>query len=594
MGLELTFSWVDWAIVSVLLAGTTLAGWLLSRAHQTYADFFHGGRRLPWWAVSASIVSAQLSGTTFIALPVLSYRDGGNLTFCLVLLGALISRVIVAWLVIPKLYAGNYASVYDMVRQRLGPQGQRALSLLYIASCLLQESGRLFAFALPVRVLLDGPLSYLATHTGIDALVWAVILIGLLSAAWTMMGGIVTVIWTDVIMTSLFTVGALAIIAVLAMKFDGGLSAAWTLAEGAGKTKLWEFSIDPTISFTIWVGLLASSWAGIGALVADQSVNQKLLCCKNARTAQLALVSSWLGAIVPISCVIIGVLLWAFHRQQPMTPGEAALVARQADYVFPVFIGTQLPIGLGGLVIASVIAAAVPTSTLSALSQLTINLLPARYREVNAGESNVEADRRRLSLSRWCVVGWTVALCLMAQVFAYAASHFKSIMDAAYNLSGQVGGAMLGAFLLAWLTRSRRTPSARGYAFAAPLSIVMIFSLAFHGFWPVMVTLTAAAILLAAWSWSCRNDWQSSRLVLLQTTALAAGLVAAVAICRYGYFTLPSGKTANLAATWYITIGSLITLGFGWLLDRPSPARSASTMPAMVASPSETNGIQPA
>lgn len=572
MGLNITFSWIDWLVVVALLGATTLAGYYLSRAHQSYADFFHGGRRLPWWAVSASIVSAQLSGTTFIALPLMSYRDGGNLTFCLLLLGALISRVIVAWWVIPKLYAGNYDSVYQLVRRRLGPGGERGLSYLYIVSCLLQESGRLFAFALPVRVLLDTPLTYLASHTGIDALVWAVVLIGALSALWTMMGGIITVVWTDVIMTALFTIGALAIIAVLALKIDGGLAAAWATAGAAGKTRLWELSLDPTITFTLWVGLLASSWGGLGALLADQSVAQKLLCCRNANQARLALVSSWAGAIVPIACVLIGVLLWAFHQQRPMDAAELALVAQRADYVFPIFIGTQLPVGLGGLVIASVIAAAVPTSTLSGLSQLTMNLLPARISGLIAGETDLQSDRRRVRLSRWCVLGWTVALCLMTQVFAFAATHFKTIMDTAYTLSGQVGGAMLGAFLLAWFTRTPVQPTTRGYAFAAALSVLIIFGISFHEPWSLPTVGVASTLLLAVWCWVVRRDLATGHTIHLQTAALALGCLAALAACKWGYWLSPTGRPISLAATWYITLGSLITLAWGWALDRRTVA----------------------
>jgi Na+/proline symporter len=167
------FGWIDWAVVAVVLAGTTVLGSVLAGRHQSYRDFFLGGRALPWWAVSLSIVSAQLSGNTFISMPFIVYA--GDFTFfAMPLIGALLGRFVVAFWLLPEFYRREIFSPYDYMAERLGPSARHTVSGLFLLGCVLVESGRLFATALLFQVLLAGPLAGVEAATGVRPIIAAI------------------------------------------------------------------------------------------------------------------------------------------------------------------------------------------------------------------------------------------------------------------------------------------------------------------------------------------------------------------------------------------------------------------------------------
>ena len=126
------FTWIDWGVMAAFLAFTTLLGTRLTGRQATIRDFFLGGRRLPWYAVSASIVATEISAVTYVSLPSVVFKEGGDLTYLqLGLIGSFLARLVVGWVLVPAYYAREIYSPYDYVGNRLGEAARRTASAIF-------------------------------------------------------------------------------------------------------------------------------------------------------------------------------------------------------------------------------------------------------------------------------------------------------------------------------------------------------------------------------------------------------------------------------------------------------------------------------
>ena len=207
---------LDWGVVLVLLVGTTLIGHLASGKQESLRDFFLGGRRLPWYAVAASIIATEISAVTFISLPSVVAREGGDWTYLQIgLFGSLFARGIIAWFLVPAYYEREVFSPYDYMGAKLGEGVRRTATSLFALGGILGQSARVYLTAVVLGVLLENELAWVAAQTGVSPLAVAVGVITLVAMAWTLMGGMRTVIWTDVMQFFLFAIGGVAALVVL-------------------------------------------------------------------------------------------------------------------------------------------------------------------------------------------------------------------------------------------------------------------------------------------------------------------------------------------------------------------------------------------
>ena len=201
--------WIDWGVVGAYFVVTTLIGGALAGKQATLRDFFLGGRRLPWYAVSGSIIATEISALTFISVPFVVFAPGGNFTYLqLGVFGSVLARIIVGYLVIPAYYQREIYSPYDYMGHQLGSAVRSMATVLFTLGGMLGQSARVYLTAVVLRVVLHQELGALAQATGVSELTWAVLAIGAVSIGWTLMGGISTVIWTDVILFLVFLTGA--------------------------------------------------------------------------------------------------------------------------------------------------------------------------------------------------------------------------------------------------------------------------------------------------------------------------------------------------------------------------------------------------
>jgi Na+/proline symporter len=567
------FTWIDWGIVFASLVLTTWLGHKLAGHQRNFRDYFLGGRKLPWYAVSGSIVATQLSAITFLALPAIVYKPGGDIRYIqLAVFGQLIARFVVGFVLLPQYYKREIYSPYDYMAQRLGANVRLMTTALFSLTAVLTRSARIYLTAVVVELLLQVPLGSFEHATGIRPITSAIWIIGGISILWSAMGGINTVVWTDVILFVIYLIGAIVSLGAVGWYLHGGFHEIFSAGYAAGKFRFFDFDPSPTKMYTIYTAVIAASFDGIGGLGTDQTVAQRLFCCKNAVQARWALISSWSGICVPFICLFLGAGLFVYFQQHPLGADAAHTVAQRPDSIFPIFILTVLPTGVAGFIIAAVFAAALASmeSVQAALSQTTMSAfyLPARRRYLAwQAQGGVELDalgeeRRNVWISRLLVVLWGCVLCAMAQFAEHAAALYPSIIDLAGAMAGYAGGALLAGFLLAFLPLGI---DGRGYLFSAPLGVLCVFAVAWHDLWAQWTCAAAGALLLAIW---LRHLLRSRWMDVPRTLFLAAGAVLALLLCRYGYFTSVAkpGTKLSLAWPWYGMVGMTVSLIWGYVL----------------------------
>jgi SSS family solute:Na+ symporter len=563
------FTGIDWTIVVVYFAITTVVGAKLAGKQATIRDFFLGGRKLPWYAVSGSIIATEISAVTFVGVPFTVYS--GNMTYLQLGLGAVLAKVIVGYVFAPAFYEREIYSPYDYVGERLGEGAKRVTTGLFVLGQLLAQGVRVYLTALVLEVVTDGKLNLTTS-------IWV---IGTVAVGWTLLGGMATVIWTDVLLFVVFVVGAVVSVLYVGHLLPGGLPEVCREGLEAGKFRLLDLSGDPTLDFTLWAGLIGGTVFGLNAYGTDQLIAQRMFCCRNQRSARWAMVGSSAGLLVTAAIMLVGVGLYAYYGRFPMSAADAAIVADNGDRMFPVFIVRVLPVGLTGLLVAGIFAAAVSSldSILAALSQTTMSAVyrPVRRWLAPASASNRaddESGRAELRASRVLVVIWGIALCGMAHVGEAASRHHPDVLRLALSMAGYTGGALLAAFMLAFL---KVKVDDRGLLWSAPLSVLTVFAVAWHQPWSHWVCWIGAALVFVAWLACVVRSGRRGD--VWRTVLVAVALVGVLWINYHGYWPGPPDAAGQatykvVAWPWFVPIGFVVAFGFGYLLAGRRPVRA--------------------
>jgi len=444
---------LDWIVLAAYLGLTTWIGHALRGSQSTVKDFFLAGRSLPWPAVCGSIIATEISAITFVGVPGMVFAAGGDFTYLQWGIGSILARIIVGIWFVKVFYERGIFSPYDYMQARLGAGARTFTTCLFFAGSVLGQSVRLLVTAL-----------ILWTVTGLPFEV-CIVIIGAFAVVWTLMGGMTTVIWTDVIQFVVFVGSGLLALGVLLFEI-GGLPAFLEQAAAAGKLRVLNLSTNPDVQFTLWVGLLAMPFQNLAAFGTDQLNAQRMFCCRSVSDASKAIIWSSVSLLVTMLMLAVGAALWVYYAQHPPTPAAAALFQKDADSVFPVWITTVLPPGVTGLVLAGAFAAAISSldSALAALAQTSLALVHGR-------RGLEDSDQRRLiRQSRIAVVAWGAALVLAAIGLQAIRGHIN-LLSLAFGMVTYTYGPLLGAFLLA-LSPFRR--DIRGIWIGAALSILLV------------------------------------------------------------------------------------------------------------------------
>ncbi|XWK75750.1 sodium/solute symporter [Tunturiibacter lichenicola] len=500
----------DLGLIVVYLIGITLFGLRFRSSKDPNArslrSYFLADQTIPWWAIALSIVSAETSTLTIISIPGVAFA--GDFGFLQIVIGYMIGRVVVALIFLPKYFQGQMLTAYQLIDRRFGHTLHKVTAGLFLLTRAAAEGVRVFAVSIVVGIAIGTR----------DVL--SIGIISALTLLYTFEGGMAAVIWTDVVQMVIYIGGTMVAIFTLGTHVPGGWSQIHEVAAAAGKFRLFHFALNLTQSYTFWAGVLGGTFLTMASHGTDQLMVQRMLAARNLRESRLALLSS--GAVIFLQFtlfLLIGVGLYVFYGLHPTAFASA-------DRIFPTFIVQEMPVGIAGLLVAAILAAAMSnlSAALNSLSSTTVVDFYMHWRP--------EADdRERMMVSRSSTVVWAVVLFGVAvySVFAGGRGH---VVEVGLSIASVAYGALLGVFLLGTLTR---------YATQAGAIVGMICGFALN---------------LLLW---------------LHVTPIALGPL-----------TVP-----HIAFTWYVLIGSVVTFVVGSLASVVLPggrsARERSRAAARVA-----------
>ena len=491
-------STVDLVVVIVYLVGSIGVGLWAARSQKTTGDYFLGARDLPAWAILLSIVATETSALTVISVPGIGAR--GDLTFLQLAFGYLVGRVLVAVWLLPGYFKGEQETAYQRIESRFGLEARRVVSVVFLVTRALGDAVRVFASAIPMALVTGWsvPTSILA--------------IGTVTMIYTWFGGFKAVVWTDVMQLSVYVAGGIGAL-VIAWGLAGGPGPALGAAAAAGKLRLIDLSIDLTSTYTLLGGLVGGAMLSAASHGTDHLIVQRLLASRSLGAARRALIGSGVAVILQfLLFLLVGSAIWAAN----LAPADVP-----ADRLFPSFVLTHLPVGLGGLVIAGILAAAMGTHS-SAINSMASSATHDLY----AGWTGRRDPAHLLRIGRLFSGIWGVVLMLGALFFHfYSQRNDSPVVVLALSIASITYGGLLGTYLLAGMV-----PRAAGRDVIVALSITVVVML-------VVVFAKQLAPLTGA-------TWLE-----------------------------PIGR---LAWPWYVPLGTLLTIGLGLGMSRlPATARSS-------------------
>ena len=363
---------IDLALIAVYLIGITWFGARFRHSQKTLRDYFLGGRNAPWWAIGFSIVSAETSTLTVIGTPALAFR--GNFGFLQVVLGYLLARIVISLLFLPQYFRGELYTAYELMDRRFGPRLRRLTAGLFLVLRALAEGVRVFAISIVVSIVLR-----------LDPF-WAIVVIVALTLFYTFEGGMTAVIWTDVIQMTLYVAGAVLSLFTILSKLPRGWAGVYTAATLADKFRIFDFSFAPTLAwlsqpYTFWAGVLGGCFLCTASHGTEQLMVQRLLAAHDLKQSRKALFASWVVVAVLFALFLtIGTILWALYQANHWQ------VPEKVDRIYPQFIWDNLPVGVAGLVIAAILAAAMSNLS-AALNSLSSTTVMDFYRHSSPGKS---------------------------------------------------------------------------------------------------------------------------------------------------------------------------------------------------------------
>src|SRR6202521_250566 len=274
---------IDLLIIATYLAGITLFGLRFRKRQRTMRDYFLADRNIPWWAISLSIVAAETSTLTIISIPGLAYDS--NLTFLQVVMGYLIGRVIISFVLLPQYFRGELYTAYQLIERRFGPELRTVTAGLFLLTRAAAEGVRVYAVSIVVSIALG---------TGEIA---SIAIITLLTVIYTFEGGLAAVIWTDVVQTFIYVGGTLVGLTTILHLVPGGWGHIHQVADAAGKLQVFDFTPTFWKPYTFWAGVIGGAFLTTASHGTDQLIVQRLLAARNQRQSVAALLSSG-GAIL--------------------------------------------------------------------------------------------------------------------------------------------------------------------------------------------------------------------------------------------------------------------------------------------------------
>lgn len=477
------FTTPDWLVLLGYLALLVVTGLLFTRRQQSTDDYFLAGRRMPAWAVAASILATALSAATFIGGPEFAYKQ--DLTFIGANIASLLAIYFVATVIVPACYARNLTTVYELLDQRFGPTARRAAGVMYMLGRTLAIGARGYIGALPASLIIWGDLEH--NHIAL-----CVVVLTSAGVLYTIVGGIGTVIWTDFIQMCVFLFAATTALVILINHIPATPAEITSALAEDAKLTLIDPSPDFSSPYTLLSVVFALSLFSLGSYGTDQDMVQRMLTCKSSLAgARSAILGALVGIPVTLLFLVIGLLLYIyFQRPDIMADAAPEYAIDDSRKIFLSFILNEMPAGLSGLMIAGLFAAGL-SSVNSTLNAMSATLIEDFYKPLNPSRS----DRHYLTASRAAVVFWGVAIAAVGILsIRWQQSQSGTLLDFALSVMSYAYAGLVAVFISATLTKRGNTASALA-AFAIGIAAVTVMQPA------IWTRITGGDAMTIAWTW---------------------------------------------------------------------------------------------
>jgi solute:Na+ symporter, SSS family len=487
---------VDGVIILFYFVAITAIGLYMGRREKTLNDFALGGRRVPWWAVMASIIAAETSAATFLGAPGEGYTKK-SFAYVQLVLGLIIGRVIVGHVFLKPYFTYKVYTVYDYLGVRFGPRTKGYVSALFLFMRTLASGTRLFipslVMVLAYRMFVAGGQVHFSQQavTTVGPYLVAIILLTVITCLYTAVGGIKAVIWTDVIQACLMFGGALIAIGTL-LHHVGGLGEVirvvpqLTTHEGyflhgfeASAVAQWQARHQLTVmgvwdymkmilasDYTLFSALIGATLGNMAAFGTDQDMVQRMLTAETHKKARRSLITAaFMDVPIASAFVFIGILLFAYYQKDPTYQPAAT-----AD-VFGSYILNVMPVGIRGLVLAGIFATAMGSFS-AALNALATGATNDWYLKWVRGQP----EEHYVKAARWFTVLFAALMIAIAGAFAYAkvTQPDLRIIPVVLGIAGFILGPMLGVFLIGMFTRRRGSDTGNMIAITAGLVATVV------------------------------------------------------------------------------------------------------------------------
>ncbi len=413
---------IDTAILVLYGLILVAMGVYFFRKTKTSEEFMVAGRSIPSWAAGIAVMSAYTSSISYIAIPGKAFDSNWHpLIFALT---ALPVTWFVTKYVIPHYRKNNIISVYKYLEDKIGDWGRVYASFSFLLFMVGRTAIILYLSSLLLISFIDVDIQML------------IVIIGIITIIYTLMGGMEAVIWTDVMQSVVMIGGVLFVGYLLTKEIFSEPEFLIQKAFDENKFSLGDTSFSLS-SRTVWVMIIYGITENIRNLMADQNYTQKYASVPTEKKAKKAV---WFAMLIylPLTAIFlyIGTALFAFYAGHPIDPSIV-----KGDQVFPYFIATELPVGVKGLIIAAILAASMSTidSALNCSATVLYEDYYRKYFKRNPSEKD-SMGFLRLSTIVWGVMGIVFALLLI---------NAQSALDTWWQISGIFGGGILGLFLLA-------------------------------------------------------------------------------------------------------------------------------------------------
>ncbi len=435
---------IDVVILIIYMLLMVALGLWVGRDQKDLSGYLLGGRDLPWWAILGSIVATETSTATFLSVPGITFAADGDMRFLQLAFGFVIGRVIVAWVLVPLYCRGQLFTAYQVLQDRFGGASKRGASLLFLVTRNLGDGLRLFLAGLALEKVL-----------GLD-LHLCIALIGLATIVYTFFGGMKAVIWSDCLQFVVYMMGGLLALKILVGYLPGGWSELIEFGGTSGRFHILDFRLKSTETFslwsepfTFWSGLIGGAVLTLGTHGTDQMFVQRYLSARSGRDASRAVIASGFVVFFQFALfLVLGIALACYYTNVEPTD------FKYGDEVFAAFIVDHLPVGLVGITLAAVFAAAMSTLSSSLNSSAAAAVSDFYEPWAYSGRSEVPAEERSarlLSVSRRFTIFFGV---LQIAVGVGASYISRSVVSDALAIAGFTAGILLGIFALGMFTRT--------------------------------------------------------------------------------------------------------------------------------------------